>query len=372
MDIAMDDEKLYQIALGMIPGVGRLTMRQLISYTGSARAVLHTPKGRLLKIPGVGEKTAEAIRQGEKLLPDAQLRLEKAMQAGMGVCFFTDKHFPRRLRDVHDAPVMLYTKGNIDMESRRTVAVVGTRKATEYGRRFTAQLIADLSPLSVNIISGLAYGIDICAHREALKNKLSTIAVLGSGLDRIYPEAHKATAQSMLEQGGLISEYAPGTPPDAPHFPERNRIVAALADAIVVVEAAISGGALITADIANSYNREVFAVPGPVDARYSEGCNQLIKMHKAHLITSAADLVYLMNWHPENEKALQTIAKSLPEDLEPEELNIYKLLAAQNEMHLDDLAWLSQLGVSKAAVALLSLEFKGLVKAMPGKKYALA
>src|SRR5690606_16227964 len=212
--------------------------------------------------------------------------------------FYTDKNYPTRLKQINDAPSLLYVKGNVDFENQKMVAIVGTRKATEYGKRCVEDLVAELVPHRATIVSGLAYGIDIHAHKQAVKNDLPTFGVMGSGMDIIYPSAHKETAKKMFANGGLITEHPFGTKPDAHNFPARNRIVAALSDAVIIVEAAAKGGALITADIANSYNKDVFAMPGNLRQSHSAGCNNLIKSNRAHLLTSVKDLEYIMNWDP--------------------------------------------------------------------------
>jgi DNA processing protein len=365
-------QKLYEVALVMLPGVGAVLAKQLVSYCGSAEQVFRTPRGRLLKVPGIGEKIAESLLQPAEALKRAEAELAKAGQHGADLRFYTDPNYPTRLRELADAPALLYAQGAADLGAARTLAIVGTRKATEYGRQVTDQMVEGLKKYNPLIVSGLAYGIDIYAHRAALKHGLATVGVLGSGLDVVYPHAHRGTATQMLAQGGgLLTEYPFGTAPDAPHFPSRNRIIAGLADAVLVVEAAASGGALITAEIADGYHREVFAVPGSLHNPASEGCHWLIKNHKAHLVTSADDLAYLMQWEtgPTPAKASKKLA-AIPPDLPPDEVTVLSLLAQQPEMQLDDIGWQSQLGVSRAAVALLSLEFQGLVKSLPGKRFA--
>jgi DNA processing protein len=363
--------KLYEVALVMLPGIGAVLAKQLVSYCGSAEQVFRTPRGRLLKVPGIGEKIAESLLQPAEALRRAEAELAKAEREGASLRFYTDPDYPTRLREQADAPALLYAQGNADLGAARTLAIVGTRKATEYGRQVTDQVVEGLKKYNPLIVSGLAYGIDICAHRAALKHGLSTVGVLGSGLDVVYPHAHRGTAAQMLAHGGLLTEYPFGTAPDAPHFPSRNRIIAGLADAVLVVEAAASGGALITAEIADGYHREVFAVPGSLHSPTSEGCHWLIRNHKAHLVTSADDLAYLMQWETGSAPAKAgKKGAAIPPDLPPDEAAVLGLLAQQPEMQLDDIGWQSQLGVSRAAVALLSLEFQGLVKSLPGKRFA--
>ncbi|MBL7851069.1 MAG: DNA-protecting protein DprA, partial [Cyclobacteriaceae bacterium] len=281
----MDPERLSFLALYFIPGIGPVLLRQLIAYCGSAQDVFRQPRQDLLRIPGIGDATADAIRTGRSMRL-AEQEAARAERNDVHILLFTDAAYPARLKAVEDAPALLYVKGNTNFNHPRTVGIVGTRKATDYGKGCVEDLVKSLVLHQPQIISGLAYGIDIHAHKEALKNDLATIAVLGSGLDVIYPGAHKDTAHRMVNQGALISENPLGTSPDAHNFPQRNRIIAGMCDALIVVEAGDRGGALITADIANSYNRDVFAIPGNLHQPWSVGCNQLIKTNKANLLTS--------------------------------------------------------------------------------------
>lgn len=320
----MDQNRLALLALHFVPGLGDYLIRQLISYCGSADKVFLLPKGKLLKIPGIGSVTADAIRKGGTF-DKAETEIRRAEREDAQLLFYIDKDYPSRLKQINDAPTLLYAKGNFDFENPKMVGIVGTRKATEYGKHCVDELVRGLIPHHASIVSGLAYGIDIHAHKQALKEKLPTIGVMGSGIDVIYPSSHKETARRMYSDGGIITEHSFGTPPDAHNFPARNRIVAGLCDAVVIVEAAVKGGALITAEIANSYNKDVFAFPGNIGQSSSEGCNNLIKSNKAFLITSVKDLEYLMNWD------LKTPAKAKVNvpwaGLEGDEKTIVKILA---------------------------------------------
>lgn len=365
----MEQHHVALLALHFIPGVGDYLMRQLVSYSGSAEKVFQTPKGKLLKIPGVGEVTADAIKKG-KTFPLAEKELKKAEKENVSIIFFTDKNYPSRFRQVNDAPVIIYTKGNIDFENQKTVGIVGTRKATNYGKERVEELIRDLIPHQPLIVSGLAYGIDIHAHKHAVKNNLPTIGVMGSGIDNIYPASHKEVAKQMMSNGGLVTEHPFGTKPDAHNFPARNRIVAALSDAVIIVEAAEKGGALITADIANSYNKDVFAFPGNIGQSHSEGCNNLIKDNKAHLISSVRDLEYITGWNTEGKPA-KKIVMSL-DQFEPKEQEVIKaLMENNNQLMIDDLSWKTNIPIGQLASILLTLEFKSAVSSLPGKIYKL-
>ena len=362
---------LHAIALSLVPGVGGVLIRQLISYGGSAEAVLEMPVARLLKIPGVGEVTARAIRQPD-VLPTAERVVRHLEKLGATALFYTDATYPARLRLLYDAPALLYFLGNANLNAPRTLGLVGTRQATDYGRRVTEELVQAMQPYGVSIMSGLAYGIDIAAHRASLQAGLPTVGVMASGLDVIYPQVHSRTAQDMQTLGGLLTEHVPGTKPDPRFFPARNRIIAGLSDAVVVVEAAAKGGALITADYANNYNRDVFAVPGQLAQQFSAGCNKLIRENKAQIYTSPQDLIEALNW--DKDPAAQAQGKSsssqpLPLDFTTDETQIVSLLRTKPGLHIDELSWQSQISMGQLASLLLSLEFRGYVRSLPGKRY---
>ena len=365
----MDQNRLSLLALHFIPGLGDYTIRQLISYCGSAEAVFRMPPGKLKRIPGVGQITARMIRSGNPF-QSAERELQLAQKEGVSLVFITDAHYPSRLKHLHDAPTLLYIRGSIDFENPRAVGIVGTRNATDYGKDCVYSLIEGLQTFNPIIISGLAYGIDIHAHKAAIQRNLPTAGILGSGVDVIYPAMHAQTVERMVANGGIVSENPMGTKPDAHRFPSRNRIIAGLCDALVVVEAATQGGALITADIANSYNKDVFAFPGNIGRCYSEGCNNLIRNNQAMLITNAHDLATAMNWTEETR--VQKEKKILPENLGPEMGAIMAALQNNNDqLPLDQLSWTTSITVGKLAALLLELEIMGAVKAIPGKIYQL-
>lgn len=369
----MSDEKLYQIALALVPKVGSVLTRQLVAYCGSARAVLSAPKGQLLKIPGVGTYIADQVRRADHLT-HAEAELKRAERAGVHLLYFTEPTYPERLKRVPDSPPLLYYAGTADLNPARTVAVVGTRRATEYGRRVTENLVRDLQPYGCTIVSGLAYGIDITAHRAALQYDLPTIGVMASGIDIIYPAAHRATARQMEQTGGVLTENAFGTKPDAPLFPARNRIIAGLSDVVVLVESAARGGGLITARMANDYHREAMAVPGPLDAPFSEGCHRLVANHEAALYTGVESLINLLGWDEATtgapKDALQT-SLFTEQSFSPDEWKVLEVLRAQKAVQIDDLSYTTRLAISSLASLLLQLEFRGVVQVLPGKKYTL-
>ena len=328
-----------------------------------------------MKVPGIGEVTARAILK-PSALTEAEQVMKRLEKLGATALFYTDKTYPARLKTLYDAPALLYFQGSGDLNVPRTIGLVGTRQATDYGRRITSEIIEAIAPYGVSVISGLAYGIDIAAHRASLANGLPTVGVMASGLDIIYPNVHQKTAHEMLMQGGLLSESQPGTKPDAHLFPARNRIIAGLSDMVVVVEAAAKGGALITAEYANNYHREVFAVPGQLNQAFSAGCNKLIRENKAQIYTSPKDLIETLNWDQairptDGSVSRKTGAPALPVDITEEESQIVALLRQSEDVHIDELSWKSQIPMGRLASLLLSLEFRGFVRSLPGKKYAV-
>lgn len=364
----MENDLLYKIGITLLDGVGDINAKKLIGACGSAEAVFKTKKSHLLRIDGVGEYIAKAV-VNHNVLTRAEKEIKFIQKSNIQPLFYLDKNYPQRLRQCADSPVMLYYKGNADLNNRKVISIVGTRKATEYGKQFCAELIQHLQTHQPLIVSGLAYGIDICAHRESIKNNVATVGVLAHGLDDLYPGQHKSAADKMLEHGGLLSDYLSGTNPDRENFPKRNRIVAGMCDAVVVVEAGISGGALITAEIANSYSRDVFALPGRIGDVFSAGCNKLIKINKAALIESYADIAYLLGWQHEEVKAAKQAKLFL--DLSEEELLLVNYLKEKGNLPIDELCYATNLSMSKAAGLLLNLEFNGVVKTLPGKVYQL-
>lgn len=361
-------EKMYQVAVGLISGVGAATTKTLISYCGSAEQIFKTPKGKLRNIPGIGDITIQNI-QDKSVIYHAEEIVKRAEKLDTQLLFYTDPDYPTRLKQIPDAPTLLYYKGNANVNPAKSIAIVGTRKATEYGRSVVRKLLEEIASYKPLVVSGLAYGIDIQAHRDALELGLETIGIMANGTNIIYPSVHKNTAAKMLEQGGLMSEYTFDSIAEPMRFPARNRIIAGMTDATVVIEATQSGGALITAEIANSYDREVMAVPGRVTDLTSEGCNNLIRQNKAHVCTNARDLVELLNW--DITPSQQAHKHIILADLEEDELMIYAVLTDNQGIHIDELSWKSQLPMQKISSVLLEMEFKGIVKALPGKKFSL-
>jgi DNA processing protein len=359
---------IHKIALTLIKSVGHVTAKNLLAHFGDAASIFNASYMELMLVPGIGAATAAQIKETQAL-KIAESQLKFLQKHKIEVLFFTDHDYPRRLRECADAPILLYYKGTVNLNHPRIVSIVGTRRATEYGKMLCRQLAETLQPYDVLIVSGLAYGIDVTAHKESLAFDIPTIGVLGHGLDRIYPHLHKGVAQKMLHHGGLLTEFPLDTVPDKENFPKRNRIIAGIADVTVVVEATSKGGALITADIAGSYNRDVFAFPGRTTDEYSQGCNFLIKTNRAGLLNHARDLVYYLGWEDAATKLIKTQIK-LPIGLSPEELRIVEVLQLAPAM-VDEIAIKTMLQQSKLAIHLLSLEMQGVLTSLPGNVYRL-
>jgi len=360
---------LYQIGITLIPGIGDINGKKLIAHCGGVEALFKEKKSNLLKIPGLRKDMINAIK-GAQILQRAEEEIRFIEKKQVQPIFYLDKSYPHRLKHCIDGPILLFYKGNADLNKTKVVAIVGTRNMSIYGQELCEQFVQDLADLDVLIISGLAYGIDTQAHKYALRNKLETIGVFAHGLDRVYPPSNRKLANKMIEQGGLLTEFRSKSNPDRENFPKRNRIVAGMSDAVLVVESAAKGGALITADIANSYNRDVFTFPGRVSDTYSEGCNFLIKTNRAALIQHARDLKYLMGWDDVSKK--KHIQKQLFVELDIDEQHIMEVLKQHQELGIDQLSILAELPISKIAAKTLSLEFKGLLYCLPGKLIKMA
>lgn len=360
---------LHKIALNFIKLVGPTTAKTLLAYCGSAENVFSASKGHLGQIPGIGKKTVEAILSSTAIERAAE-ELKFIEKHGIETMFFSDSNYPHRLKNCADGPLLLYFKGKADLNHPRIISIVGTRNATEYGKNLCRQLAAQLASYNVLVVSGLAYGIDVAAHKECVQNEIPTVGVLGHGLDRLYPQLHKSVAQQMVLNGGLLTEFPTLTTPDKQNFPQRNRIIAGIADATIVVEASIKGGALITAHIANSYNRDVFAYPGRTTDVFSEGCNFLIKTNRAALINDISDLIYYLGWDTEVVKKKQETQTALQLNLTVNEQKVVTQLQS-GQLSIDELAIQINLQQSKLAIVMLTLEMQGIIVSLPGKVYKL-
>ncbi len=367
----MSTESLvHKIALGMIPGVGDITARKLVSYTGSVEAVFKESYRSLTRIPGVGEQLAKAVA-GREYLAEAAREAEFVAKHGIKVFFYLDDDYPFRLRQCEDSPVTFYFRGKADLNSPFILSIVGTRNATQRGREICQKIVAGLSVHfpGLIIISGLAYGIDIAAHKAALANGLPTVAVLGHGLKTIYPSIHSGVAKSILENGGQLTDFSSDTLPERNNFIRRNRIIAGISDATLIVESGLRGGALITADIAASYNRDVMAVPGRPGDEWSAGCNALIRCNKAALVEGHEDIEYLLGWKPAALAApVQTVLFSGMTD---SERKIYEALKTEGDMTVDLLTRLLDMPVNKLSTILLQMELAGLITPCPGSVYRI-
>lgn len=358
------------IALSQVPKVGPILGRTLIAYCGSPEAVFRTSVRELARIPQIGLIIAQSI-QNKELLRKAEGELRTMEREGITGIHYLDDRYPTRLSHFEESPLVIYQKGKPDLQYGRTIGVIGTRMPTPAGRILTEELINGLESYQIMVISGLAHGIDSTAHQTALSAGLPTVGVLGHGFQTLYPAANRSLAKKMLGNSGLLTEYPFATLPDKDNFPMRNRIIAALSDAIVVIESKERGGSMITAEFANRYNKDVFAVPGRVSDPMSKGCHLLIKRHKAHLLENAEDLAELMGWDVQDQKKAQMQA-ALFHDLDPEEQAIIEEIGRQPELLIDDLGFRLSMPPSKISSCLLNLEFRGLVRTLPGKRYILS
>jgi len=368
----MNDSKLkYQIGLTLIKGVGTSTAKKLIAALGDEESIFKTKRHLLEHIPGIGKTLSSQISESG-ILERAEREIEFMLKNGITAHFYTDKTYPFRLRECCDSPVILYQKGNADLNRQKCLGIVGTRKMTAYGKAHCENIIAELAAKypDLMIVSGLAYGVDVCAHKKSIEMNLPTIGVVGHGLDQLYPATHKPVADKMLINGGLVTEYCSGTLLDRNNFVARNRIIAGMCDVVLVIESGAKGGALLTAEFADSYNRDVCAIPGRTNDTYSVGCNNLIKRNKANMIERGEDIELLMNWeNPSNKKIpVQTILFS---ELPPEEQIIIELLQKNGQTHIDDIAHALNMPVNKTSGLLLGLEFRGLLRCLPGGVYML-
>ncbi len=365
--ILVMDEKIYQIALSLLNGIGPKKAKLLAAYVGSVRGVFEEKTSVLAKVPGIGSQILKSINKKE-CLERAELEFEFIQKHNIQAHFYQDASYPKKLMQCDDGPIVLFTKGNMDFNKRKNIAIVGTRKATSYGKNMTRKFVKDLQDYDVQIISGLAFGIDITAHKAALEFNVPTLGVLAHGLDDLYPVGHKSTAKKMQEsEGGIVSEFLSGTVADPKNFPKRNRIVAGICDATVVMESSQKGGSLITAGLANGYNRDVFAFPGNADKLSSVGCNYLIQKNRAHLITSAQDMVDILGW--QNELQTASIQTNLFTSFSEEEQQILTVLREKGTTQIDDLRHAVSMPVSKLSVQLFNLEMKGAIRALSGKRF---
>jgi len=364
----MTDTELFNtLALLKTDGIGDIMAKKLITHCGSAQGVFESKKHRLTGIDGIGEMVYRNLQdnRGFKL---AEAEMKFIQQSGINVCSYLENNYPERLKHCIDGPVLLFNSGNINLEGRKTISIVGTRQMTSYGADFCRKFLEDIAPLNPVIVSGFAYGVDIFAHITAMDLGLQTIGIVAHGLNQIYPKVHKKYVAKMEENGGFMTEFWSTSSPDRENFIKRNRIVAGISEATVIIESADKGGSLITANVANDYNRDVFAVPGRITDKYSQGCNNLIKSQRANLLTNAADLIYILNWELQ-EKKTRPVQKQLFITLETEEQKVYDYLQKNGKELLDIIALDCDMPVFKLAPLLLTMELKGVIRPLPGKLF---
>jgi DNA processing protein len=360
--------EIFKIAFANLHGIGPARGAQLISKIGSVEEFFSLKSREIYLRTGIAKSIVQNLNR-ENAIREAERQFSFNYKNDIKTHFFLDSDYPRRLKQCQDQPMILFSKGNMNLNQEKIVSIVGTRNQTDYGKSILEELIDSFIGNSILVVSGLAYGVDISAHRLCIESSISTIGVLGHGLDRIYPAKHKNTAFKMLERGGLLTEYGIGTNPDRENFPMRNRIVAGIADATIVVESKTKGGSIITAELANDYNRDVFAFPGDIKRPYSEGCNKLIQKEKAHLIMNGNEFLQLMNW---DNKQLKPKQKMLFEHFDEDEKMILEILSNQSDLHMDVLSMKTQMSASKINVIMFNLEMKNAVKQIPGRRYRLS
>jgi len=360
------DTIFYSLALLSVDGIGCKGARKLIEHFGSAKESLMAGEKLWLEVEGIGPKLVQNLKV-RRIFTKAKAEMEIIEKHGLHVVSFFDSDYPGLLRHCEDAPLLLFYKGKIDLAKRNVISIVGTRKMTSQGSAFMKRMFAELEPYDPVIISGLAYGVDILAHRLALQHGLKTIGVLAHGLDTIYPRAHYRTALSMMEEGALLTEFWTGTPPERENFVKRNRIIAGMSEATLVIESSEKGGSLITADLASSYDRDVFAVPGRTSDPFSVGCNQLIKTHRASMLTDARDLAYMLNWEPIRECSNHEEAVSL----DPTEKQLFETILKHGKLQADHLSQKCRLPIQEVLSILLRLELYGRIRELPGKYYEI-
>ncbi|HBK82448.1 MAG TPA: DNA-protecting protein DprA [Flavobacterium sp.] len=361
-------ELFYALSLLQVEGIGDVMAKKLISQCGSAENIFKEKSALLQKIDGVGAVLVKNLKN-KSVFEKATAELQFIEKEDIKMLYYQDSLYPERLKHCFDAPLILFQSGAIDLSTKKIISIVGTRQITSYGTEFCKKLLEDLAPLNPIIVSGFAYGVDIVAHQTAMDLGLQTIGVLAHGLNQIYPKVHKKYVAKMEEKGGFLTEFWSTSNPEKENFVKRNRIVAGISEATVVIESAEKGGSLITAMVANDYHRDVFAVPGRATDKLSQGCNNLIKTQRAHLLTSAADMVYLLNWELETNKKSKPIQKQLFVSLDDEEQQVYDYLIKTGKEEMDIIALACNFPVFKISSILLNMELKGVVRPLPGKLF---
>lgn len=361
-----DQDLVHLLALQQVEGVGDIVAKKLITHCGNATEVFKTKTSQLANIDGIGSVLLKNLKD-KTVFEKAEEELQFIKSNEIKVAYFQDENYPDRLKHCIDGPVLLFSSGNIDLKNKKIISIVGTRQITSYGMEFCRKLIEDLAPLDPVIVSGFAYGVDIFAHQLAMEHDLQTIGVVAHGLNQIYPKTHKKYVAKVEQNGGFMTEFWSSSNPEKENFVRRNRIVAGISEATIVIESADRGGSLITANIANDYNRDVFAVPGRTTDKYSQGCNNLIKTQKANLLSSAADLVYILNWDIESKA--KPVQKQLFVTLENDEQKVYDYLLKNGKELMDIIALRCDFPIYKISGMLLNMELKGVIRPLPGKLF---
>lgn len=362
-----DQDLIYILALQNVPKIGDITAKKLIAHCGSAEAVLKEKKQFLLKIDGIGTSMLQDVYNKNHLIA-AETELKFVKDNAITCLYFMDSDYPEKLKHCIDGPILLFQSGQVDLKKQRLISIVGTRQITTSGVAFCEQLVEQLAVFNPVIISGFAYGTDITAQKMALKHNLQTLGCLAHGLNQVYPKVHKKYVAAIEKNGGFLTEFWSTSNPERENFLKRNRVIAGVSEATIVIESAERGGSLVTADIANSYNRDVFAVPGRTTDSQSVGCNNLIKYQKAHLLSTPMDVPYILNWELESEKK-PTIQKQLFVELEADEKIIHNFLKSNEQQLLDNIALECNMPIFKVAGVLLNMELKGVVRPLPGKLF---
>ena len=357
----------YEIAVTQLFGFGPIKTKQLIEAVVDIKLIFSLSISELAKLTEINKPILQKMER-EAALVWSEKVCKSIQKYGINTVFYTDSKYPRRLKQCADAPLLLYTRGDIDFNDSKYVSIVGTRDASDYGKRICNELVQSFTGTNIVVVSGLAYGVDIAVHKSCLQHNIPTIGVLAHGLEIIYPSAHQNIASEMIKTGALISEFPPYTNPDRENFPMRNRIVAGMCDATIIVESKYRGGSLITADLANDYNKDVFAFPGNVFDENSEGCNRLIAANKAHLIMNGEDFMLKMGW---NLTVKSPVQKTIFPQLSEEEQMIVELIQSKPEINIDSIAMNLKMPISKLSVCLFQLEMNGILKPIPGNKCQL-
>lgn len=362
-----EEELFYVLALQKVELVGDIVAKKLLTHFGSAKEIFQSKAVKLQSIDGIGSILIRNLKD-KSVFQKAETELQFIKENHIETLYFKNENYPEKLKHCIDGPVLLFASGNFDLKNRKIISIVGTRQITSYGIESCKKLISDLAPLNPIIVSGFAYGVDIVAHQAAMENNLQTIGIVAHGLNQIYPKVHKKYVAKMEENGGFMTDFWSSSNPDKENFVKRNRIVAGMSEATIVIESADKGGSLITATMAGDYNRDVFAFPGRATDKYSQGCNNLIKTQKANLITSAADLIYMLNWDLDSEKS-KPVQKQLFVDLDNDEQKIYDYLLKNGKKLLDIIALDCEFPVYKISSILLNMELKGVIRPLPGKLF---